>query len=415
MEKTIDLAVVGGGAAGFMGAIKASEHRSLSVIIYESTTKPLEKVRISGGGRCNVTNACWDPGDLVPNYPRGETVLKGAFSRFATGDSVAWFEERGLDLIIEEDGRIFPKSHSSGDVVKCLKHAAKKAGVLSLTKKTVVRIDWVDKTNFLLKFKDDSFVIAKKVLLATGSNPKGIKLASDLGHKIVPPAPSLFSFNLESFKLKDCAGIAVDDVKLTLRVDREIFHEYGRVLITHKGLSGPSILRLSAFAARKLFDIKYNASLEINWVNQTNDSIKELFQYCKKNYPSKLVVKSNPFKGIPKRLWIVFCQSIGITLDTRWSCFSNSDQKSLSNFLCKNTCFIKGRGPFGEEFVTAGGVHLDNVDFRSMESRICKGLYFAGEVLDVDGVTGGFNFQHCWTSGWLAGRAIAKQLSKDLV
>ena len=409
-EETIDLAVIGGGAAGFMGAIKAAEDGVSSVFIFEATEKTLEKVRISGGGRCNVTNACWDPADLVINYPRGELPLKGAFSHFAAGDAVAWFEERNLQLIIEEDGRMFPKSNSSKDVMKCLENAAIQSGVVIKRQMSVKEVIYSSEKGFLLKFRNASKIYSKKVLLATGSNPTGKKIASALGHIIIPPVPSLFSFKIVPNDLVSCAGISVNNVKLKIFSGNKNHREIGRILITHKGLSGPAVLKLSAFAARDLYANKYNASLEINWVNNTYENIIDLLVKFRNDFPSSTLIKTYPFNRIPKRLWIILLEKIGVSPYIRWSELSNNAQRALTIALEKSSYKIIGKGPSGDEFVTAGGVSLKQVNFKSMQSRICNGLYFAGEVLDIDGVTGGFNFQSCWTSGWISGQSIAQEI-----
>ena len=410
LNKSIDLAVIGGGPAGFMGAIKAAEDGASSTVIYEATSKILEKVRISGGGRCNVINACWEPSVLVTNYPRGERPLLGAFSRFAAGDALNWFEARGLELISEEDGRIFPKSNSSLEVIKCLRDSANKAGVTYCTKMAVEEVKFSEKKDFLLKFRNQSVINAKKVLIASGGGHIGRKIASALGHQIVLPVPSLFAFKLYPTFLNSCAGISVDNVKLKLLCDSKSFKQEGRVLITHKGLSGPAILKMSAFAARNLYLNKYNASLMINWVGINNEEIKHQLRLFRDNHSEIKFKKNYPFPKLSKRLWLHFIGVAGISTEARWSSLSNFQENLLAKVLGQDSHLMKGRGPFGEEFVTAGGVSLKEINFKSMESRICSGLYFAGEILDIDGVTGGFNFQHCWTSGWIAGRAIARDL-----
>ena len=410
-KNPIQLAVIGGGAAGFMGAIKAAEDGVNSVVIFEGKKKTLEKVRISGGGRCNVTHACWDPKELVPNYPRGEIPLLGAFSRFATGDAVEWFSDRGLQLIQEEDGRMFPQSNSSNDVIDCLKQAAKNSGVISYTETNVISIKYLGAKGFEIATKQNNYIYASKVLLATGGDPSGYKIASELGHKIISAAPSLFSLKIVCPRLNSCAGISVDNLNLKLKAEEETFSENGRILITHRGLSGPAILRLTAFAARKLQSVKYKALLEINWSNKTEEYINQLLQSNRQNNPSKTLSSSNPLEGIPKRVWLYFLNQVEISSNKRWAGLSKKEEKMLSNLIRKDSHKITGKGPYGEEFVTAGGVSLNQINFRSMESRICKGLYFAGEVINVDGVTGGFNFQHCWTSGWIAGRQISKDLN----
>tara|TARA_Y100001968_G_scaffold324496_1_gene363936 strand:- start:16929 stop:18176 length:1248 start_codon:yes stop_codon:yes gene_type:complete len=409
LHKSFQLAVIGGGAAGFMGSIKAAEDGISSIVVLEATTKTLEKVRISGGGRCNVTNACWDPLDLVLNYPRGKNPLIGAFSRFATFEAVEWFKDRGLELVKEEDGRMFPTSNSSLEVIKCLKDSAIKNGVIICTNKNVINVKYLDKQGFQIKCKDNTLFQADKVLMATGGNIKGHKIASDLGHKIIPTVPSLFSFKLTSSQLRSCTGIAIDNVRMKLLINEKLFKQKGRVLITHKGLSGPAILKLSAFAARNLHSSNYKASLEINWIDSTNDLIhKELKKY-KRDYKVGYIRKINPY-NIPKRLWNTFLFQADIGANTKWSNLSAKQERCLCEILCKSVYSINGKGPYGEEFVSAGGVDLSEVNFKSMESKICKGLFFAGEILNIDGITGGFNFQHCWTSGWLAGKGISKEL-----
>ena len=410
VSRNINLAVIGGGAAGFMGAIKAAEDGTSSVLIFEAAAKALQKVQISGGGRCNVTNACWDPIELVPNYPRGQFPLKGAFSRFATGDTVAWFNERGLELSFEDDGRIFPKSNSSRDVIKCLQNAADSCGVICRTKMGVKKVKFLGERGFLLTCIDNNLFYAKKILLATGSNPTGKTIASNLGHELIPPVPALFSFKIKDFCLNICSGISVENVRLTLLTRNTKFKQEGKILITHKGFSGPVILKMSSFAARQLYLDKYKSLMHINWVNKDNDSLRQLLKNCRINYPSRNLNNFNPFKNIPQRLWISLLRKINIMPDLRWSGLSNANLNDLINILFNDSYSIKGKGPFGEEFVTAGGVSLNEVNFKSMESRKCKGLYFAGEVLDIDGITGGFNFQHCWTSGWIAGASIASEL-----
>tara|TARA_Y100001968_G_scaffold319000_1_gene349964 strand:- start:1740 stop:2984 length:1245 start_codon:yes stop_codon:yes gene_type:complete len=411
-QEKFDLVVVGGGAAGYMGAITAAEEGVAAVLVLELSIKTLEKVLISGGGRCNVTNACWDPSDLVTHYPRGKKSLFGAFSRFAAGDAVDWFNRRGLELIIEDDGRLFPRSNSSKDVVSCLKESASKCGVICLTKKSVIDIKVLSNGNFILHCKDGSSFYTKTVLLATGGSLSGKKLALQLGHKLIPSVPSLFSFRINSSWMQSCAGIAVENVKIKLFIENKIFTEQGIVLITHKGLSGPAILRLSAFAARELYYNKYKATIEINWLNNTNESIKDLLSQYRISYSNRSLNRINPFENLPKRLWVSFLNQNDISSKKNWSSFSRVDENRLSEFLCRNSHKLIGKGPFGDEFVTAGGVALEEVNFQTMRSKITNNLFFAGEVLDIDGVTGGFNFQHCWTSGWIAGRAISKDLDK---
>tara|TARA_B100000029_G_scaffold447167_1_gene468759 strand:- start:552 stop:1805 length:1254 start_codon:yes stop_codon:yes gene_type:complete len=409
-NQPVDLIVIGGGPAGFMGAITAAQNGAISVLLLEATPKTLEKVRLSGGGRCNVTHACWDPIDLSFNYPRGRLPLLGPFSRFSTGDAVAWFAEKGLKLVIEPDGRMFPLSNSSLEVVSCLRKSAKEVGVHCLLKSTVQRLEHIKKNFFLVHVQGQKTIQAKRVLLATGGHPSGRKLASSLGHKIIHPVPSLFSLKLDAFPFISCSGVSLNDIKLKLNVAGKCFKEYGRILITHRGLTGPAILRLSAFAARELHQNRYKAKLCINWINCDQEMASDLVrQFCYRSARKRLG-SSRPFKQLPKRFWLTILKALQINSDMRWSELSSTLEKRLLNYLLRSSYDVCGRGPYGEEFVTAGGVTSSEVDFSTMQSSLIPGLYFAGELLDVDGVTGGFNFQHCWTSGWIAGKSIIQDL-----
>jgi len=413
-SQLVDLTVIGGGPAGFMAAITAAQNGVASVVLLESNASTLEKVRISGGGRCNVTHACWDPRELVTNYPRGKLPLMSAFSRFAAGDAVNWFEEKGLKLIAEKDGRMFPVSNSSSDVVTCLRNAAKAAGVHFLTKQAVNRVDCLKRSRFSVSSKGCKPFETKKVLLATGSHSSGRKMAHALGHSIIDPVPSLFSLQLESFSLNICSGLALDDVKITLVVEDKSFQEIGRVLITHQGVSGPAVLRLTAFAARHLSKVNYKACLRINWLDSNFDSAKSQFKKFRYIQSRSRLVNSNPFSKLPKRFWSEIIKQAKIDPCIRWAELSSLDEKRMLNLLLSASYIVFGKGPYGEEFVTAGGIQLNEVNMSTMESRLLPGLYFAGELLNVDGITGGFNFQHCWSSGWLAGNAIANSLNSSL-
>ncbi|WP_320675870.1 NAD(P)/FAD-dependent oxidoreductase [Prochlorococcus sp. MIT 1300] len=412
-SQQFDLIVVGGGAAGFMAAITAAEQSNASVLLLEATRKPLDKVRISGGGRCNVTHACWDPSELITKYPRGGIALYSPFTRFACGDSISWFAEHGVELVVEEDGRMFPKANTSLAIVNCLKKAAKKVGVKLLQEALVstIRTDLNDL--FIVTLQDKSFAFAKKALLATGGHPSGRKMAKALGHNIIKPIPSLFTFKLAEPRLNKCSGISLDSVKLNIRVGGECFEQLGRVLITHWGISGPAVLRLTAYAARALHKDKYKAKITINWLgNLDRTYIQEFIRKFRHENASKRIKTVKPFSTIPKRFWLLLLSLASIDPDLRWADFSYKFEQSLIDCLINSQFRVEGRGPFGEEFVTAGGVELDEIDLSTMESRICSGLYIAGELLDVDGITGGFNFQHCWSSGWLAGKSIANAINK---
>ncbi len=399
--------VIGGGPAGFMGAITAAEKGVKSVTLLEATAKTLEKVRISGGGRCNATHACWDPSELVNNYPRGRLPLLGCFSRFATGDAVAWFAERGLELVEEADGRMFPKSNSSLEVVSCLRNTARSVGVRCFVNSAVKQIRYLKEEVFLVYVLGQKPIKTKKVLIATGSNPIGRQLAASLGHNIVKPVPSIFSLTLESSLLNKCSGLALDNVELNLFVGDKSFSEKGRILITHKGISGPATLRLSSFAARDLNRQRYQAKLIINWVNTDQNLAKISLKDFRVLAGRSRVGSHRPFRQLPKRFWLIILKQAKIDPSLRWAELSSCLERQLLDNLIFDSYKINGRVPYGEEFVTAGGVDLQELNLVKMQSRLIPGLYFSGEVLDIDGVTGGFNFQHCWSSGWLAGNAIA--------
>ena len=399
-----DLIIIGGGAAGFMGAITAINNGLKSVLILEGTSKVLEKVRISGGGRCNLTNSCCEVSDLVSNYPRGEKQLIGLFNRFSTSEAFDWFQSKGLNLKVEKDGRVFPQSNSSEDVIRCLTNFAKKSGVKVYTNSHVKQIISIQE-GFKLIVRGDNSFFTKNILICTGGHPSGRKLARSLGHSIIQPVPSLFSFSTQEKTLKLCSGIAMD-VHIKLTVNEKKFSDSGTILITHKGFSGPLILRLSAFSARDLHANKYKGKLRINWLSMKESEARSKLDLYKFENANKLVFNKKPFDKLPRGLWKALLSNLKIDNQLKWAEISKNDLDSLEKSLTSNMYFINSRGPFGEEFVTAGGVSLKEINFKTMESKICKGLYFAGEVLDIDGVTGGFNFQHCWSSGWVAGKSI---------
>tara|TARA_Y100001968_G_scaffold166854_1_gene152820 strand:+ start:1868 stop:3085 length:1218 start_codon:yes stop_codon:yes gene_type:complete len=402
-----DLVIIGGGASGFMGAVTAARNGLSSILILEGTSKVLEKVRISGGGRCNLTNSCWDISNLVKNYPRGEKQLIGPFSRFSTIDAYEWFQDRGLSLKVEKDGRVFPSSDSSEDVIKCLSDIARTNGVKVCTNAHVKQIEITNK-GFNLFVKGNKCFEAKKILICTGGHPSGRKLAKSLGHSIIQPVPSLFSFTTFNKSLVSCSGITVN-VQIKLTVNKKKYAEMGSMLITHRGFSGPVILRLSAFSARNLHANKYNGELRINWLCMSEDEVRLKIDIFKLENGNKLVINNKPFNQLPRNLWKALIASLDIDNQLNWSNLSKYKKDSLVKCLTMNNYSIKSRGPYGEEFVTAGGVSLKEINFKTMESKICKGLFFAGEVLDIDGITGGFNFQHCWTSGWVAGNSIVSK------
>ncbi len=403
-----DLAVIGGGAAGFMSAITAAENGVKRIIILEGSSKIMEKVRISGGGRCNVTNATWIPNELAENYPRGGIRLLESFNRFAAGDVIDWFEKRGVKLKIEEDQRVFPVSDSSSDVINCLKKGAISVNVEILTRFFVKEILKTGDNLFNIYSREKEVIISKTIILSTGGNPSGYKLAQNLGHSIVKPVPSLFTFSTKEPKLNECSGVSIKNIDIAIKLNNKTFQNRGDLLITHWGFSGPAVLKLSSIAARELYEQKYKFDLIIKWSNLEYKELKEKMNYIKVNKGKLNLINIRPIPFLTKRLWIFLLNKLDINKDKKWADLLADERERIIDCLLKDKYIISGKGPFGEEFVTSGGVKINEVSFKSMESLICPGLFFSGEVLDVDGITGGFNFQHCWTSGWLAGKAISK-------
>ncbi len=404
-----DLLVVGGGPAGYFAALAAAEKGVSSIIILEATSSPLNKVLISGGGRCNITHECFDNRELSENYPRGQQSLLGAFYRFSVSDTLSWFSDKGLEIVSESDGRMFPISNKSSSVVDCLKSSAKATGVVVRKKSVVNHLQKLSNNNFIVTCRNGSSYVSQKVLLATGAHPSGRLLAKSFGHNITPPVPSLFSLDLEGTWLTECSGIPMDNIHLSMNINGQQFKESGRVILTHWGISGPAVLRLTAFAACALKSASYRSRLRVNWLSNFDANyIKKTLNQFRYQSASKTLLQSRPFTTLPKRVWRGLLLQIRANTSLRWADLPVRLELDLFNALTASEYEISGRGPFGEEFVTAGGIPLAEVDARRLESRFCPGLYFAGELLNVDGVTGGFNFQHCWTSGWLAGTAIAE-------
>ena len=407
-----DLVVVGGGAAGFMTAVTAAENGVKRIIILEGSSKLMEKVRISGGGRCNVTNASWIPSELAENYPRGGIKLLESFNRFAAGDVFDWFEKRGLNLKIEADNRVFPVSDSSLDVISCLKKNAINKGVEISTKFFVKEILKTSDNLFTIFNSEKISIIAKNIILSTGGHPSGYKLAKNFGHSIIRPVPSLFTFSTKETKLNECSGVSIKNIDIEIQLNNKSFKNRGDLLITHWGFSGPAVLKLSSIAARELFDQKYKFNLIIRWSNLEYKELKEKIDNLKFNNGKLNLINLRPLPLLTKRLWVFLLNKMEINKDKKWSDLLANEREIMINSLLKDKYTITSKGPFGEEFVTAGGVSINEVNFKSMESLICPGLFFSGEVLDVDGITGGFNFQHCWTSGWLAGQSVSKLCGK---
>lgn len=387
-----DLIVIGGGAAGFFAAITAKRlHPHAQVTLLEKSAVLLSKVRVSGGGRCNVTHSCFDPALLVKNYPRGEKELLGPFHRFQPSDTQKWFESRGVSLKTEKDGRMFPVTDSSSTIIDCLLKEAKELGVTVLLRQNISHIE---KT-------PDGFQIGshftKRLLLATGSSAQGHLFAEQLGHTITPSVPSLFTFNVPNSPLKELSGIAVPLARPSLPI-ASLEYE-GPLLITHFGFSGPAILKLSAWGARFLAEKHYQTELLINWLPH-EDPLSTLLSLKKKS-PQKNLLTENPFQ-LPKNLWKALLGPFTKNLSE----VSLQNLHTIAQKLQSDAYAINGKTTHKEEFVTCGGVHLKEVNFKTLQSKICPGLFFAGEILDIDGITGGFNFQNAWTTGFIAGSSI---------
>lgn len=396
--------VIGGGAAGFFGAIAAAENGH-QVTILEAASSVLAKVRISGGGRCNVTHSCFEPRDLVNSYPRGGKALRGPFTRFQPADTIEWFESRGVATKTEADGRMFPTTDDSATIVNCLMTAAENAGVEVRLRANVAAIEHHE-SQFTVTLQTDESINADRILMTTGGSRAGFELSGRLGHTIVPPVPSLFTFKVNDPRIKDLPGVAVDQVECQLVTSTKTFTQSGPILVTHWGLSGPAVLKLSAWAARELFEANYSALLRINWLAGTSaDQAREQLNAFKSAQAKKNIDAASPWQ-FPRRLWkSLVDHSLG-PQPVRWAELSRKGSQALVNELTAGEFQVTGKGVFKEEFVTCGGVDLNEVDFRTMESRLCPGLYFAGEILDIDGITGGFNFQNAWTTAWIAGHAM---------
>ncbi len=407
--------VIGGGAAGFFAAITCARVApEKEVILLEAGKQPLGKVRISGGGRCNVTHHCFDPRLLVHAYPRGGKALRGAFTRFQPQDTVAWFESRGVRLKTEADGRMFPVTDNSETIIDCLMKEAKAAGV---EVKTGVKVKWLSDEDgrFIIELKNGDFFRSDRALLATGSQRLSYQWLTQLGHTIIPPIPSLFTFNIQDERLAELAGITVENVAVKLETKgKDNYQQTGQLLITHWGLSGPAVLKLSAYGARVLHDQNYQMGLIINWLPEENlETVKEKLFAQKEATPRRQILTFSPVE-IPRRLWEKSAIASGISETQRWAELSKKQSNQLAKELTQAHFQIQGKGVFKEEFVTCGGVDLKEINFKTMESKLVSGLYFAGEILDIDGVTGGFNFQNAWTTGWLAGQAIGGERDHEV-
>ena len=397
-----DCLIVGGGAAGFFTAINIVERNpKAKVAILERGAEVLGKVRISGGGRCNVTHACFEPNELVKFYPRGEKELRGPFHQFCSGDTIEWFERHGVALKIEEDGRMFPVSNSSQTIIDCFLKATQQLGIKVLTGQSVQSI--FKKDNYWKIDTQNQNYQAENLILATGSNPKIWEMLQEFGHAIIPPVPSLFTFNTKDPRIKELPGVSA---KVTVRVKDTKLEATGPLLITHWGMSGPAILKLSAWGARILHDKNYQFTLLVNWLNtiDTEEAIAQL-KTLKQEQAKKTVAKKSPFE-LTNRLWESLVLAAGITSETKWADLSKTQLQHLAQQLTNSVFPINGKSTFKEEFVTAGGIDLKEINFKTMESKIHPNLYFAGEIVNIDAITGGFNFQNAWTSGFIVANSV---------
>lgn len=401
------LIVVGGGAAGFFCAVNAARmNPQLKVILVEKTGKLLSKVKVSGGGRCNVTHACFDIGDMSKKYPRGGNFVKKAFHQFFTTDTIKWFEERGVILKEEKDGRMFPITDSSQTIIDCLLKEVNKYGVEIMMNADVKEVT-KNENYFQLQLADQRILTADYLCIACGGYPKSSMFdwLKKLGHSIEEPVPSLFTFNMPNHPITKLMGLSVENAQVKIIGSK--LEQSGPLLITHWGFSGPAVLKLSAWAARELKEKNWTFSIVINWLPEYNEqTLKDRFQQLRFDIAAQKIGGKNLF-GLPNRLWDFLLEQVGINKEIRWTELPAKDQNKLIKNLCNSEFSIKGKTTFKEEFVTAGGIKLNEIDHNTMMSKKVTQLFFAGEILDVDGVTGGFNFQHAWTSGYIAGKTIA--------
>lgn len=397
------IGIIGGGAAGFFAAIQvARSYTNASVYILEGSKRLLTKVRISGGGRCNVTHNKRDVRELLQAYPRGGKELHGPFTRFAVSDTIEWFQKEGVALKVEQDNRMFPITDSSETIARCLIEAAKQAGVTIVKERKVISINKIDEA-YCLTYNGQESETYDSVILTTGGVKSSFSLAEDLGHTIVPPVPSLFTFKIADPLLTDLEGISFSEVQATLEVSSKKFTKVAPLLITHWGLSAPAVIELSAWGARELHEANYRAKLTVSFLPRLGaQGCMEELNEAKKRYPKKQVSTYALF-GLPKRFWTRAAHISGIAQNEKYADCSKEKIHNLASLLTQKEFQVTGKGVFKEEFVTSGGVKLSEVDFKTMQSKLTPGLYFAGEVLDIDGITGGFNFQSAWTTAWIAG------------
>ena len=397
--------IIGGGAAGYFTAINAKENNpDLDITILEKGKAVLQKVKISGGGRCNVTHACFEPRELVKFYPRGAKELLGPFHTFMTGDTFGWFDDRGVPLKIEEDNRVFPEANTSQAIIDCFQKAVDNLGIKVLTNCGVNSV-YQQESEWVVNTKEQTFK-ADKVVIAAGSSKKVWQLCKTLSHHIIEPVPSLFTFNINDKRIVDLLGISLPNA--TVNIMGTKLEASGPLLITHWGLSGPAVLKLSAFGARILADKNYQYNVEVNWLSRPTEKVLNILVNLKKKEPRKTVILKSPFAEISKRLWERFVVFSNISKTQNWADLSNLQLENLANQLTKGIYNANGRTTFKDEFVTAGGVDLKEINFKKFESKKHKNLFFVGEVLNIDAVTGGFNFQNAWTGGYICAKALAE-------
>jgi len=406
MNNKSDIIIIGGGAAGFFTAINLAEmNPELKIVILERSSEVLTKVKISGGGRCNVTHAEFSPKELTQYYPRGEKELLGPFHTFMTGDTMEWFEKRGVSLKIEEDGRMFPESNSSQTIIDCFLNETNRLGIEVLRNNSVKKIE-KEENNWKVSTENDEFT-SYKLVIATGSNAKIWKLLEGLSHTIVPPVPSLFTFNIKDKRIENLPGIATETSVEALTKNNKKLTSEGALLITHWGLSGPAILKLSAWGARDLNDLDYQFKIKVNWLLDVSE--EEAFKKLKdlKEVQPKQTLYKYAQLGIPKRLWQSLLNTSGISETQKWAETTNKQLQNLSEQLTQSVSQVNGKSTFKEEFVTAGGIDLKEINFKNYQSKLHNNLYFAGEVLNIDAITGGFNFQNAWTGGYVVAKSIS--------
>lgn len=404
----LNIAVIGGGAAGFFAAIHAAMHKNTAVILFEKNNKVLSKVRISGGGRCNVMHNCFDVAKLIEYYPRGKKELRNAFARFNSSHTQDWFESRGVELKVEADGRMFPVTDNSQTIVDCLIDEADKNKVAVKLQLGVDSISVNSNDKFDLTFSDGSKSTFDKVIITTGGSPNinSYHWLQQLGHTIIPPAPSLFTFNIPHSPLKGLEGLSVQSAIVKIKDCKHV--EQGPVLITHWGISGPAVIKMSAWNARELQKVNYETTVSINWLPEENhESLKRLIEEYRAVHGFRKTFSSSPV-DLPNRLWERICDLSKVTITDNYADLSKQKINSIIELLVNMQLQSRGKTTYKEEFVTCGGVSLKEVDMQTMESKKVKGLFFAGEVLDIDGITGGFNFQAAWTTGFLAGSSVTK-------